>query len=70
VIGILTSAVAAFYYLRIVKVIYFDEAAPAFDKATFTQRAVLTLSSLALLLFWVYPAPLVQAATAAAKSLF
>ena len=70
VIGILTSAVAAFYYLRIVKVIYFDEAAPAFDKATFTQRAVLTLSSLALLLFWVYPAPLVQAATAAANSLF
>jgi NADH-quinone oxidoreductase subunit N len=70
VIGILTSAVAAFYYLRIVKVIYFDEAAPAFDKPTFTQRAVLTLASLAMLLFWVYPAPLVQAATAAAKSLF
>src|SRR5208282_2953926 len=70
VIGILTSAVAAFYYLRVVKIIYFDEAAPAFDKATFTQRAVLALASLAMLLFWVYPAPLVQAATTAAKSLF
>ena len=70
VIGILTSAVGAFYYLRIVKVIYFDEAAAPFDRAPFTQRAVLALSSLAMLLFWVYPAPLVEAASAAAKSLF
>jgi NADH-quinone oxidoreductase subunit N len=70
VIGILTSAVSAYYYLRVVKIMYFDEAAPAFDKPTFTLRAVLTVSSLAVLLFWVYPAPLVEAATAAAKSLF
>jgi NADH-quinone oxidoreductase subunit N len=70
VIGILTSAVGAFYYLRIVKVIYFDEAAAPFDQAPFTQRAVLALASLAMLLFWVYPAPLVEAASAAAKSLF
>jgi hypothetical protein len=31
---------------------------------------VLALASLAMLLFWVYPAPLVEAATAAAHSLF
>jgi NADH-quinone oxidoreductase subunit N len=70
VIGILTSAVGAFYYLRIVKVIYFDEAAAPFDRVPFTQQAVLALASLAMLLFWVYPAPLVEAASAAAKSLF
>jgi NADH-quinone oxidoreductase subunit N len=70
VIGILTSAVSAFYYLRIVKVMYFDDPAPAFDRPTFTLRAVLTLASLAMLLFWVYPAPVVEAATAAAHSLF
>ncbi|MDI9847725.1 NADH-quinone oxidoreductase subunit NuoN [Rhodoblastus sp. 17X3] len=70
VIGILTSAVAAFYYLRVVKIIYFDEPAPALDRPSGTQRAVLTLASLAMLLFWVYPAPLVEAATAAAHSLF
>ncbi len=70
VIGILTSAVAAFYYLRIVKVMYFDEPAPAFDRANVTHRAVLVLSSLAVLLFWVFPGPLLTAATAAAKSLF
>ncbi|WP_298352790.1 NADH-quinone oxidoreductase subunit NuoN [Rhodoblastus sp.] len=70
VIGILTSAVSAFYYLRIVKVMYFDEPAPAFDRADRTQCAVLALSALAMLLFWVYPAPLVNAAAAAAHSLF
>jgi NADH-quinone oxidoreductase subunit N len=70
VIGILTSAVGAFYYLRIVKVMYFDEAVAPFDPVPMTQRAVLTLASLATLLFWVYPAPLVDAASAAAKSLF
>jgi NADH-quinone oxidoreductase subunit N len=70
VIGILTSAVAAFYYLRIVKVIYFDEPAPAFDPPSVTQRTVLAVAALVMLLFWVYPAPLIEAASAAAHSLF
>jgi NADH-quinone oxidoreductase subunit N len=70
VIGILTSAVAAYYYLRVVKIIYFDDPAPALDRPSGTQRAVLAFASLAMLLFWVYPAPLVEAATAAAHSLF
>ncbi len=41
VIGVLSSAVAAYYYLRIVKIMYFDEAAPAFDRpdAGFAHRA-------------------------------
>jgi len=70
VIGILTSAVAAFYYLRIVKIIYFDEPAPAFDPPSATQRTVLAVAALVMLLFWVYPAPLIEAASAAAHSLF
>jgi NADH-quinone oxidoreductase subunit N len=70
VIGVLASAVAAYYYLRIVKVMYFDEPAPIFDHSAFTPRAVLAVSSIFLLSFWVYPAPLMNAATAAAKSLF
>ena len=70
VIGVLASAVAAYYYLRIVKVMYFDEPAPVFDRSAFTPRAVLAVSSIFLLCFWVYPAPLMNAATAAAKSLF
>ncbi|MBG0793947.1 NADH-quinone oxidoreductase subunit NuoN [Methylocystis sp. H62] len=70
VIGVLASAVAAYYYLRVVKVMYFDEPAPAFDRAPMALRAVLAASTLALLGFWVYPSPVMDAAAAAAKSLF
>jgi NADH-quinone oxidoreductase subunit N len=70
ILGVLASAVAAYYYLRIVKVMYFDEPAPAFDRAPLAERAVLAVSTIFLLVFWVYPAPLMSAATAAAKSLF
>jgi len=70
VIGVLASAVAAFYYLRVVKVMYFDEPAPGFDRSPLAVRAVLAVSTLAILGFWVYPAPIMDAAAAAAKSLF
>jgi NADH-quinone oxidoreductase subunit N len=70
VIGVLASAVAAYYYLRVVKVMYFDEPAPAFDRAPMAVRAVLAVSTLALLGFWVYPTPVMDAAATAAKSLF
>ncbi len=70
VIGVLASVVAAFYYLRIVKMMYFDASAEAFDRPGPAVRAVLAVSGLVMLLFWVYPAPVVEAATAAAHSLF
>jgi NADH-quinone oxidoreductase subunit N len=70
VVGVLASAVAAFYYLRIVKVMYFDEPAPAFDKAPLTLRAIFATSTVLLLGFWLYPAPVIEAASSAAKSLF
>ena len=70
VIGVLLSVVSTFYYLRIVKVIYFDEPAAAFSPVNREVTGVLVLSSLAILLFWVYPAPVVTAASAAARSLF
>jgi len=70
VIGVLASAVAAFYYLRIVKIIYFDEPAPVFDRAPATLRVTLAVSTIFLLGFWLYPAPIMDAASVAAKSLF
>ncbi|HEY8066105.1 MAG TPA: NADH-quinone oxidoreductase subunit NuoN [Methylosinus sp.] len=70
IVGVLASAISAFYYLRVVKVIYFDDPAPAFDHSPLSLRAVLAVSTLFLLGFWLYPAPVVEAATAAAKSLF
>lgn len=69
VIGVLASAVAAFYYLRVVKIMYFDEPAPGFDPAPLALRAVLAVSTIALLTFWLYPTPVMDAATNAAKSL-
>ena len=70
VIGVLSSVVGAFYYLRIVKVMYFDDSKGAFDAADWTADWVLVLAGLFVLAFWVYPAPIVNAAAAAAQSLF
>jgi len=70
VIGVLTSVVGAYYYLAIVKVMYFDEPAAEFSPMPGEQKAVLAVAGLFNLLFFVYPAPLLVAATVAAKSLF
>jgi NADH-quinone oxidoreductase subunit N len=70
VIGVLTSVVGAYYYLAIVKVMYFDEPAERFMPMPIALRAVLWVSGLFMILFCVYPSPLVAAAAAAAKSLF
>jgi len=70
VVGVVTSVVGAYYYLAIVKVMYFDEPAPAFAPMPYSLRLVLGVTGLINLLFFAYPAPLLEAATTAAKSLF
>jgi len=70
VIGVLASVVGAYYYLLIVKVMYFDEPAPGFVPMPVELKTVVGVSGLFNLLFFVYPAPLLVAAAAAAKSLF
>ncbi|HEV7258863.1 MAG TPA: NADH-quinone oxidoreductase subunit NuoN [Bosea sp. (in: a-proteobacteria)] len=70
VIGVVTSVIGAYYYLRIVKVIYFDDAKPAFEKGDIGVRAVLLVSALFVLALSLLPAPLLNSAAAAAKSLF
>ncbi|MGB8106174.1 MAG: NADH-quinone oxidoreductase subunit NuoN [Pseudolabrys sp.] len=70
VIGVLTSVVGAYYYLAIVKIMYFDEPVRSFERMPVLLRLVLGVSGLANILFFAYPAPLLGAATAAAKSLF
>jgi len=70
VLGVVTSVVGAYYYLAIVRTMYFDEPAPGFDRMPFELKAVLAVTGLFNLLFIVYPGPLVAAATTAAKSLF
>jgi NADH-quinone oxidoreductase subunit N len=70
VIGVLASVVGAYYYLMIVKVMYFDEPKPQFAPMPAELKTVLAVTGLFNLLFFVYPAPLLEAASAAAKSLF
>ncbi len=70
VLGVLSSVVGAFYYLTIVKVMYFDEPKEAMEPMRVELRVVLAVAGVFNLLFFVYPAPLVNAATVAAKSLF
>jgi len=70
VIGVLTSVVGAFYYIRIVKVMYFDEPKPGFERLPEGAQAVLVVSSVIVVLFWLLPSPLVTSAAQAARSLF
>src|SRR5262249_38830872 len=70
VIGVLASVVGAYYYLLIVKIMYFDEPVKTFVPMPVELKAVLGAAGLFNLLFFVYPAPLLEAAAAAAKSLF
>lgn len=70
VIGVLTSVVGAYYYLRIVKVMFFDEPAPAFLPMPAELKFTLGLSSAFVLLFIVFAGPVVELAGAAAGTLF
>jgi len=70
VIGVLASVVGAYYYLRIVKIMYMDEPRPAFLPMAAELKLVLGVTGLFVILFFLYPGPLVAAAAAAARSLF
>jgi NADH-quinone oxidoreductase subunit N len=70
VIGVVTSVIGAYYYLRIVKVMYFDEPRERYDAMPAGVKVVLALSSIFVVLYVLVPAPLNAAATAAARSLF
>jgi NADH-quinone oxidoreductase subunit N len=69
VIGMLASTVAAFYYLRVIKIVYFDEPARPFEKSAIEIRGVMYASLVFVLLFFTFAGPIVAAADAAALSL-
>jgi NADH-quinone oxidoreductase subunit N len=70
VVGVVASVVGAYYYLLIIKIMYFDEPAKGFEPMPYELRTVLGVCGMLNLLFFIYPGPLVQAASTAAKSLF
>jgi NADH-quinone oxidoreductase subunit N len=70
VLGVVTSVVGAYYYLFIVKLMYFDEPIGKFEQMPYELRVVLAICGLFNIFFFLYPAPLVGIASAAAHSLF
>ena len=62
IIGLVTTVVSAFYYLRIIKVIYFDKPKQAFDQNyDLGLKISLILSSILILIYFIYPSILVDA---------
>ncbi|MBD1138556.1 NADH-quinone oxidoreductase subunit NuoN [Pelagibacterales bacterium SAG-MED41] len=59
IIGLLTTVISAFYYLKIIKTIYFDDSVITFDapKNKFAQLSIL-VSCIILLTFFLYPSVL------------
>jgi len=71
VVGVITSVVAAYYYIRIVKLMFFDEPAEAFDRPIGRDMtAVIGATGLFTAFFIVFPAPITESAARAASSLF
>ncbi|MGF0536416.1 NADH-quinone oxidoreductase subunit NuoN [Agrobacterium sp. ES01] len=70
IIGVLSSVIGAFYYLRVVKVMWFDDATMEFARIAGELRLVFGLSGIFVLGYLFFGGPLGTAADAAAKSLF
>jgi len=71
-LGVLTSVVGCYYYIRVIKIMYFDEPAADFDRGAGGPgvRAVVTLAALVVLLLCIGPNIVMAPAIAAAQSLF
>ena len=70
VIGVLASVVGAFYYLRIVKIMYFDEPAEGFDSMPGELRVILGASGAFVLLFVFFAGQIGEATAMAARTFF
>lgn len=61
IIGLLATVVAAFYYLRIIKIIYFDKEKEKFEtNHHFGLKITLAISTIFILAYFVYPSWLNQ----------
>ena len=68
IIGLLTSVISAFYYLRIIKIMYFDETKEKFDQISgFGMKSSLAISSFVTLFYFTYPSELLNFTELAAK---
>jgi NADH-quinone oxidoreductase subunit N len=71
VIGVVTSVIAAYYYVRIVKLMYFDDPVDSFDRpGGWAMNGIIGATGLITLLFLLMMNPVLNSARAAAASLF
>jgi NADH-quinone oxidoreductase subunit N len=71
VVGVLTSVVGAYYYLRIIKVMYFDEPVEVLDHGVGSGLgAIIGLNAVLIVVFTLAPSTLVSSAGIAASALF
>ena len=56
IVGLLATVVSAFYYLRIIKVIYFDKPNDEFDRFnSLSLKLILSITTIILVLYFIYP---------------
>jgi len=56
IIGLVTTVVSTFYYLRIIKIIYFDKPNKPFDESyDWGLKSSIILSSILILIYFIYP---------------
>jgi len=61
IVGLLSTVISAFYYLKIIKIIYFDEPKKQYDKdLNIGLKTTLALSTLLILLYFIYPNSLIN----------
>ncbi len=70
IIGVLASVIGAFYYLRVIKLMWFDEADSEFAPAPVSLKLVFGVSGLFLVAYVLIGGPLGDATDRAARSLF
>jgi len=62
IVGLLSTVVAAFYYLRIIKIMYFDEEKESYDKDhSLWLKFSLSVSTLIILIYFIFPSQLIDA---------
>ena len=61
VVGLLSTVIAAFYYLRVIKIMYFDDETEKFDTDhSLWLKFSLTASTLLILIYFIFPSELVE----------
>jgi len=70
IFGVLSSVVSAFYYLRIIKIMYFEESVITYDPVSKRLNSIIYVLTAFVLLFFVKPSIFISFAQAASLALF